>query len=374
MSSAHAGSSGSVTYAPFAGENIPTLSGWMLILLSLLLMVVAFRSAKNKHSGANKLFMTLLGVSLLSFGTGTVHITENLIAAAAPELSEPSGGVADVFDNYENNLENTSGVNQKITNVDVSSLQCDSYAGNGSVAGECVAGLIVTAGNSCAIDCTNIPTTGSIVLTKAVTQGNPNEPNQLFLIGATNGDYNLGTAFKDGDSNSHLNLNPDTYTISEQSLPDDWSLENIVCTSTTGGSSLNSFTAGDTTQDIGLVAGDIVNCTFTNSYVPPLAVATCTLGTTYQNTVEPNHKFRWNLSIDSGIDDIADSSGGSIYIDGTVYSANASIKTVASINPILNLQTTRYSYPVTLRVDLKDDLSRVIGTCSTELTIPAQVD
>ncbi|GAA0408295.1 hypothetical protein GCM10009133_16090 [Cocleimonas flava] len=149
-----AGTTGTVSYAPFAAANIPTLSGMMLIILSLLLMLVAFRSAKNKNSGVNKLFISLLGVSILALGSGSVQLANTLVAAPAPELSNPNGGDADIFENRLNTYVNTSGLTQQITGVDVSGIQCDNYVGDGSNSGECATGLVVNSGVSCTVDCT----------------------------------------------------------------------------------------------------------------------------------------------------------------------------------------------------------------------------
>jgi len=263
-SQAFAGNTGTVTYAPFTGENIPTLSGWMLIFLSLLLLLVAFRSSKNKHSGTNKLFVSLLGVSLLSLGSGTVQLTNTLTAAPPPALSEPGGGDADVFGNQLNTYANTSGITQRITGVDVASLksnnQCTNYIGDGSVAGECVAGLIVGTGASCTVDCTSPPpTTGTIIIEK---QTDPDGDSRSFDF---TGNILMSNAFSliDGQTQEFIDVPTGSYIITEAAIPSfsGWSLSNIACNDNNSTGNLSTRIA-----TINLEADEVVTCTFTNTH------------------------------------------------------------------------------------------------------------
>ncbi len=57
---------------------VPSLSGSMLIVLSLLLFVVAYKVAKQKN--ASKLFVTLIGVTVLSTGLSGVKIISESFA------------------------------------------------------------------------------------------------------------------------------------------------------------------------------------------------------------------------------------------------------------------------------------------------------
>ena len=49
-------------------EKVPTLSGFMLIILSVLLIVVAYKIAKQKSRHGGNLFLMLLGASALVMG------------------------------------------------------------------------------------------------------------------------------------------------------------------------------------------------------------------------------------------------------------------------------------------------------------------
>ena len=68
---------GTVTFTLPGPASIPTLSGTMLILLSVLLCVVAFRTAKLKKSNINKLFITLLGTGVLVTASSGVKLVSD---------------------------------------------------------------------------------------------------------------------------------------------------------------------------------------------------------------------------------------------------------------------------------------------------------
>ena len=68
---------GTVTFTQGSPTGIPTLSGYMLILLSVLLFVVAVRTAKQKKSNINKLFITLIGTGVLvTAGSGVKLVSD----------------------------------------------------------------------------------------------------------------------------------------------------------------------------------------------------------------------------------------------------------------------------------------------------------
>ena len=77
-SNAFAGGAGYINLTQGHPTAVPTLSGSMLILLSLLLFAVAFRVAQKKNAG--KLFMTLIGVSILATGIGGVKLVSDSVA------------------------------------------------------------------------------------------------------------------------------------------------------------------------------------------------------------------------------------------------------------------------------------------------------
>ncbi|WP_165874670.1 midcut-by-XrtH protein [Cocleimonas flava] len=105
FSTAFAGSTGggSMTYSIGGATSIPTLSGTMLIVLSLLLFAVAVRVAKQKNSGVNKLFVTLLGVGSISLITGGAQIVSEADAGWYPSLplnTNSTSGEVELFSSY----------------------------------------------------------------------------------------------------------------------------------------------------------------------------------------------------------------------------------------------------------------------------------
>ncbi len=96
---------GTMTYSiPGAATDIPTLSGTMMILLSLLLFIVAFRVSKQKGSKVNKLFISLLGVFALSSSIGGFKTISDAHAgvvggqqAITLTLNSATTGTVDIF-------------------------------------------------------------------------------------------------------------------------------------------------------------------------------------------------------------------------------------------------------------------------------------
>ena len=110
-STAFAGSPGITYYGHINHqEAVPTLSGMMLIVLSLLLVIVAIRVANQKSKQASKFFITLLGVTALASGINGVKIISSV------EALQPSVSLND--DSAGNHTVNfTSGVLNDVTNT-----------------------------------------------------------------------------------------------------------------------------------------------------------------------------------------------------------------------------------------------------------------
>jgi len=202
------------------------------------------------------------------------------------------------------------------------------------------------------------PVIGSILIEKE-TVGAPNGDTTEFPFTTNIASLNAFTLANDS-AQQIGGLNDGTYTVTETAI-DDWSLTGISCDNDQSTVDLTTRTA-----TIKVIPGETITCTFTNTYTPPLAEASCTLGTAYEETVGTSAKFRYNISLSGDVDAIGEPAGARIYIND-IFWTNSNIKGVAAINPVLNLDTTVYTFPLTYRVDLIDDLSRVIGSCSKVL-------
>lgn len=110
-----------------APAAIPTLSTTMLIVLSLLLFAVAFRVAKQKNSSANKLFLTLIGVTALSTGAGGIKLISDVEAGVVATLQTvtlntnltPTTGQVDLFGPQTNYFDNPYAVDVTIDNITI---------------------------------------------------------------------------------------------------------------------------------------------------------------------------------------------------------------------------------------------------------------
>ncbi|MEE9326739.1 MAG: midcut-by-XrtH protein [Cocleimonas sp.] len=160
-SSVFAGSpvNGLLTYAPLASNanptDVPTLSGIMLIVMSLLLFVVGFRIAKQKNSKAGKLFMTLISVTALATGfSGAKIISEVHAGLGGIFLSISGGGSVMIPPNVISVFNNNSGVTQKVISITLPP-NCNGTAGGIADLAECTVNLNLPNSNSCFVDCEN---------------------------------------------------------------------------------------------------------------------------------------------------------------------------------------------------------------------------
>ncbi len=136
---------------------VPTLSGTMLILLSLLLFVVAFRIAKQKNNGASKLFITLVGVTAISTGIGGIKLVSDVEAGGSittiPLDVAPGSttGSVDLLDGL-NSFDNPNSVAATITSINITNET--SICGQLPVLGKAVdlSAPICTVGNTVAPD------------------------------------------------------------------------------------------------------------------------------------------------------------------------------------------------------------------------------
>ena len=107
---------------------VPSLSGTMLIILSLLLFIVAFRISKLNNSQPSKFFISLIGVIALSFSIGGVKIINDVNAGGAVLIGlqtttlevdpNQTTGKVDVFPG-SNFYDNPFGVDVTITSVNI---------------------------------------------------------------------------------------------------------------------------------------------------------------------------------------------------------------------------------------------------------------
>jgi IPTL-CTERM motif len=85
-SAVQASASATVIVGPLAAAPVPTVSGYLLIVLGLLLAVIAFRTLRNNQGAQKLLGVLVLGGGLIISGVGvdrTLANPENVIAEGA---------------------------------------------------------------------------------------------------------------------------------------------------------------------------------------------------------------------------------------------------------------------------------------------------
>lgn len=77
---------GTVTFSAINPTSVPTLSGWMLIVLSLLLFAVAVKITGQKGDNVGKFFLILMSVGVLSTGTGGIKLLSDVQAGVSSPI------------------------------------------------------------------------------------------------------------------------------------------------------------------------------------------------------------------------------------------------------------------------------------------------
>ena len=183
---------------------------------------------------------------------------------------------------------------------DLTALSCDDANSTGSLANR-QATFNVEAGESVTCTFTNTKR-GQIVVQK---QTNPDGDPQSFSFNAS---YDAdGFALSDGQSNDSGDLDPGTYSVSEN-VPQGWDLDSATCDD------------GSNPSSIGLAAGETVTCVFTNEKDAHIVV---------QKQTEPNadpQVFAFSASYDQDGYSLADGqSNDSGDLDPGTYSVSENV-------------------------------------------------
>ncbi|HEY7871807.1 MAG TPA: midcut-by-XrtH protein [Rudaea sp.] len=160
-SSAWAGSPGTLTYAPAAAAatttSTPILGKWTLLLLAVLLAVIAYRVLKTRVSGRQFGLFALAG-SLIAGGAASGDLIRLAHAQSIPmyPMSSATGGTVNLGLGIQQ-LTNTSGVPQQVTNLTVTFNGYTYINPGGSYTPQCIVGTVVAPGGSCYVDLQSPP-------------------------------------------------------------------------------------------------------------------------------------------------------------------------------------------------------------------------
>lgn len=119
----------------FGATAVPSLSNTMLIVLSLLLFLVAFKIAKQKNNPTGKFFVSLLGVSAIVMGSsgGVKLVTEAQAGVPPVSVVAISSGHIQIGNGYKGVLQNETGQNLSVTITADATSRCVMTGLNGGI-------------------------------------------------------------------------------------------------------------------------------------------------------------------------------------------------------------------------------------------------
>lgn len=134
-----------VTVGPLATSPVPSMSGYLLIVLGLLLAVIAFRTLRN-NPGAHKLLGVLvLGGGLVIGGVGV----DQALASPTNVIAEGEACTSDNAIGYSANFQHNRGLQNSCNNpIEIkgfSSSDCDLDEANAN----CKQGQVLAEGEIC---------------------------------------------------------------------------------------------------------------------------------------------------------------------------------------------------------------------------------
>lgn len=155
--------SGSITHGPLSATAVPTMSGFALILLAALMLVVVARVIKSRQlSGAQFMLAALITGAIASGASGIKLVSEAYARPAfnSVSLSDPAGGTLPL-DPGENCVSNNTGIAQQILDIQVSGLIANNggEANVGAPSFECPEAGVVNAGLVPVPECSDSPST-----------------------------------------------------------------------------------------------------------------------------------------------------------------------------------------------------------------------
>jgi len=216
-SSSFAGDNGTIIFAPVNANGdptaVPTLSSYMLIILSVLLFIVAFRVSKQK--GAGKFFALILGASVLMASTGGVKLVTDLQASSFFTITPAAGDTFSISQFGPNEYLNSSGVPQGVTQLMLPTV-CPGFPGNSLV--PCTSETILENGSSCQVNCDIINPASDVRLKHSInplTKLDSDIQIYSFKYNEGNGDTFVGVMAQDL-------LEDDRYKHAVKKMPNDY--------------------------------------------------------------------------------------------------------------------------------------------------------
>lgn len=152
------GGAGTITYAPAGGYSVPTLSGWVLVIMAALIGVIVFRVLRARNMRAPLAVIVASGMTGLVATTGVKLISDTEAAATFIALNVQTGSI-EALQTGDHEYRNTTTVSQRIVAI-TTPIFCDVSATSLPGLSTCAVGNVLTAypaaGSSCGlnVDCT----------------------------------------------------------------------------------------------------------------------------------------------------------------------------------------------------------------------------
>ncbi|MCB1865554.1 MAG: midcut-by-XrtH protein [Chromatiales bacterium] len=161
-STAVAGNGGMIVHVPYA-QQVPTVGGFALVALALLLATLAFRLVRRPGTGGSRFLMLAITIGAVATGGSGIKLIGDAAATISDlEMTSASGGTVIVPD-FETcyPVNNVSGTTQRIINIEAypgwALGPCDANGGGhsngGSFVGTCSdsPGTVLKPGQHCEI-------------------------------------------------------------------------------------------------------------------------------------------------------------------------------------------------------------------------------
>ncbi len=159
-----------VNFTMPSATSVPSLSGFMLVVLSLLLFIVAFKISQQKNKNANTFFTVLIGAGILvSMGSGVKLVSDANAGGPVPtNIPDPTAnfGPFTVAGNSSEQFTNsgTNDLNFSITVGDNSTCTYGSASATDPTSTPTTPATgVLTANSSLIVNCTTTVATGGLI-------------------------------------------------------------------------------------------------------------------------------------------------------------------------------------------------------------------
>ncbi len=164
---ASAGVPGTITHGPLSATAVPTMGGYALILLAVLMLLVVARLLRDRQLKGSQFMLAALVTGAIASGASGIKLVSEAYAVPLPNpisLDNPAGGTLSLGPDL-NCVTNSTGIAQQILDIQLGGLIANNGGGpvNGGMMNggsyECPDGSIENAGTMPVPECSDAPPT-----------------------------------------------------------------------------------------------------------------------------------------------------------------------------------------------------------------------